>query len=269
KQPQPASQPNMRPATSFPQFSLLPPELRLIVWEFAIPDPRAIRYSSLSYSDFRIRTRSSIYSLEQTLPSILHACYDSRKEALKRYRLAFAVELCKPVYFDFERDMLEFGDFEALESFSKRNTKFNGCKMEADLVRTLAITLEPRLSRDHFKLICSNFGRLEELNIREKNDDWRNQGYWWSGSTGSPGRWISEFRPLKVIESEEIATYPPLMGLLANIRWFIEARAGEVRGWKPPKVVMGSEKQWERELEKNGKKHTEEDGMDLDEGTEK
>ena len=259
----------MRPTSYFPHFSLLPPELRLIIWEFAIPDPRVIRYSSLSYRELRLRTHSSIYGLEQTLPGILHASYDSRKEALKRYRLAFTIELGKPVYFDFERDTLEFGDFDALEAFSKRNTKFNGYKMEADSIRTLAITVEPRLEREHFKLICSNFGRLEELNIREKNEYWRNRGYWWSGSTGSPGRWIPEIPPLKVIESEEIATYAPLMGLLANIRWFIEARTQEIKKWKPPKVAIGSEQRWQLEMEKNGTVQVEGDGMDLDEGGEK
>ncbi|PMD34371.1 hypothetical protein L207DRAFT_588965 [Hyaloscypha variabilis F] len=259
----------MRRTTGFPQFSFLPPELRLIVWEFAIPDPRVIRYSSLSDIECRHLARSTIYSLEQTLPGILHACYDSRREALKRYRLAFAIELGKPLYFDFERDTLEFGDFNALEAFSKRNTKFNGSMMEADFVRTLAITLTPRLDRDHFKLICSNFARLEELNIREKNTDWINQGYWWNGSTGSPGRWIRELPPLKVIESKDIATYQPLMGLLATIRWFIEARVGELKVWRPPRVVMGSEKQWEEEQERRGRIQIEEDGMDLDQASDR
>lgn len=242
-----------------------------MIWEFTVPEPRVIRYSSRSYREYDKRYNTSIYRLEQTLPGILHACYDSRKEALKHYKVAFTVELCKPIYFDFGRDILEFGDFEALESFSKLNTKFNASTMEADRIRTLAITLEPRLHPHHFTLICSNFGKLEELKVREKDDDWRSEVSWWSGSTGSPGRWIPIEKPLKVIEREEITTYAPLMGLLATIRWNIEARIGRgsVVRWTPPKVVIGSKKSWEKALEKEGKGSGELDEMDVDEDNEK
>jgi hypothetical protein len=70
---------------------------------------------------------------------------------------------------------------------------------------------------------------------------------------------------LKVIERKEIETYPPLMGLLATIRWNIEARAGQVKEWEPPRVVVGSEKQWELSLEKNVKGYQELDDMEVDE----
>jgi hypothetical protein len=253
----------MRHAATFPKFPLLPAELRLTIWEFAIPEPRVIRYTSRTYREYNRWYHASIYRLEHTIPGILHACYDSRIEALKRYKVALLVDLSRPVYFDFERDTLEFGDFEALEAFSKLNTKFNGSTLEADRIRTLAITLESRMQPHHFKLICSNFGELEELKVREQSS--RIEYYWWSGSTGSPGRWIPDIKSLKVIERKEIETYPPLMGLLATIRWNIEVRAGQVKEWKPPRVVVGSEKQWELALEKNVKVYQELDEMEVDE----
>jgi 2EXR family len=252
----------MRRATTFPRFSLLPAELQLLIWEFAIPDPRVICYSSRTGAWFEwnkyTRAYTSIYSLTQTLPGILHACYDSRKEALKRYKLAFTMELCKPVYFDFARDTLEFGDFAAFDAFSKRNTRFNGSAIEADDVRTVAITLGPRLEEHHFKLICSNFGAMEELKVRERAAHWS-----WMG------RWGEDVQPLRVVERKEIEGYLPLMGLIAMVRWNVEARGKVKGGWKAPRVVIGTEKQWELALKASGATYADEDEMDLDDEHEK
>jgi 2EXR family len=262
-------------ATSFTKFPLLPAELRLMIWECAIPEPRVIRYTSRTYREYISWYHTSIYRLEQTIPGIIHACYDSRREALKRYKIALLVELARPVYFDFERDTLEFGDFEALEAFSKLNTRFNGSTLEADRIRTVAITLEPRelqaarMQPDQFTLICSNFAKLEELKVRETNDYWRSEYYWWSGSTGSPGRWLRDIQPLRVIESEEIVGYGPHARLLAGIRRNIEWRGGDVKGWKPPRVIVGSGRQWEWALEKDGKSSHDIDEMDVDEKSRK
>ncbi len=244
----------MRREKSFLKFPQLPAELQLMIWEFAIPEPRAICYSSRTCSwtelyEYEKRNYTSNYSLTQTLPGILHACYDSRKEALKRYKLAFNAELCKPVYFDFARDTLEFGDFAALDAFSKRNTRFNGSAMKADDVRTVAITLGSRLEEHQFQLICSNFGSLEELKVRERKFD----------------GWIDDWKPLRVVERKEIEGYWPLMGLLAMVRWNVEAR-GKVMGvWKAPRVMIGTEKQWELALQGIGGCYDSGDEMDLDE----
>ena len=247
----------MRRATTFPKFPELPAELQLIIWEFAIPDPRVITYTSRDWSSYyKWKYRhNSIYSLTQTLPGIFHACYNSRVEALKRYKLSFAVELCKPIYFDFARDTLEFGDFGALEAFSKRSTSWTGSSMEADDILTLAITLDHSLHPHNFTLICSNFARLEELKVRERDDSFNRR------ETG-----MEDIPPLKVFESEEIAGHTPLGGLLARIRWNIEARGGDLhRGWKPPRVVVGTERQWEFALQANASDYDEVEVMDLDE----
>jgi hypothetical protein len=221
----------MRRAARFPKFSQLPAELQLMIWAFAVPEPRVIRYSS-HYPDCTVT---------QTLPGILHACYESRKEALKRYKTAFSV------YFDFARDTLEFGDFTALETFSKRNTPFNGSTEETDAVRIVAITVKYRLEEYQFRLICSNFGALEELKVREMTFE----------------TWVN-WKPLRVVERKEIERYLPLRRLLAWVRYDVDWRGQVEGGWKVPRVVIGTEKQWEAALRASGQIYDGGDEMDLD-----
>jgi 2EXR family len=245
----------MRRATTFPRFPELPAELQLLIWEFAIPEPRVISYTSRRWSEYDFRHHSSIYSLKQTLPAILHICYDSRTEALKRYKVAFATELCKPIYFDFDRDTLEFGDFDALDAFSKTNTTFNGSLMQADDIRTLAITIEPRIEPLQFALICSNFGNLEELKVREKDSYWR-----WGGVFIA-----QDYEPLRVVESEDVVRCRPLVWALDRIRRNLQARGRDRNAWRPPRVVVGTERQWQNALKENKLKDVDPDAMDVDE----
>lgn len=45
-------------------------------------------------------------SCSQYIPSLLHACHESRHEAKKWYSQAFGRRLTHPVYFDYENDFL-------------------------------------------------------------------------------------------------------------------------------------------------------------------
>ncbi len=208
-----------------------------MIWEFAIPEPRVIRHSSHFHG----------WSLTQTLPGILHAYYDSRKEGLKIYKTAFSVAFRKPVYFDFARDTLEFGDFTTLDGFSKRNTRYNGSMEETDKVRPVAIKVRSRLEEYQFKLICSNFGAMEELKVSElTRETW------------------ADWKPLRVVERKEIEGYLPLRGLLAMVRWDVEMRGKMEGGWKAPRVVIGTEKQWKIALKASVQIYNGGDEMDLD-----
>ncbi|EPE32118.1 hypothetical protein GLAREA_12200 [Glarea lozoyensis ATCC 20868] len=71
--------------TSFPNFLKLPIELRVRIWAFSTPSPRVIE----------LRTWKSTQSLSplkisagpHSVPSILHACRESRAEGLRIYQL--------------------------------------------------------------------------------------------------------------------------------------------------------------------------------------
>jgi len=105
-------------AIRFGAFSRLPPELRLIIWEYARPDPRIVRLLKSKHS-------SALYS-KTPIPGILHATRESRAIALKWYQLCFPmryprlsladwmrpnkIDFVKPrTYFDFTNDVLYIG----------------------------------------------------------------------------------------------------------------------------------------------------------------
>lgn len=92
---------------SFPQFRRFPKEIRLSIWECAIPEPRIVHI----VQDAATRAMKSYTSI----PAILRVNHESLSVASKRYRRAF--RCCKPgqdkpdedtsyVWFDFERDFL-------------------------------------------------------------------------------------------------------------------------------------------------------------------
>ena len=60
-----------------------------------------------------------------------------------------------------------------------------------------------------------------------------------------------------------------MMGLIALVRWNVEARGKVKGGWKAPRVVIGTEKQWELALKASGATYADEDEMDLDDEHEK
>lgn len=57
--------------SSFPQFQFLPPELRCMVWEAALPEPTIVP-RTWNNKQFR-------YILQRKVPSVLQACSESRR----------------------------------------------------------------------------------------------------------------------------------------------------------------------------------------------
>lgn len=102
---------------SFPKFGDLPKEIRLSIWEFAIPDYRIVHIMK-DVKTFAVKSRTRI-------PNLLHVNKESFAVASKVYRPAF--RCCKPghsepdedtpyVWFDFERDFVLLDD-QILENF--------------------------------------------------------------------------------------------------------------------------------------------------------
>jgi hypothetical protein len=97
--------------TKFTCFDKLPFELREMVWKSALPGPRTITVSKTDKSVPQVKTNA-----KGILPTpLMHTCHESRQLALQRYKPAFSVFLegNKDIYFDWERDCLQFkGGFE-------------------------------------------------------------------------------------------------------------------------------------------------------------
>jgi hypothetical protein len=119
--------------TSFPRFRQCPPEIRLMIWQFALPGPRTIHlvntitslptprrtnpsdddenttlYPPMPHTRSKLRRRrasnivshcTSTINCPKDITSLLHTCRESRLEVLCRYeRLHIPRSPCDPLY---------------------------------------------------------------------------------------------------------------------------------------------------------------------------
>ncbi|KAL2072985.1 hypothetical protein VTL71DRAFT_10309 [Oculimacula yallundae] len=88
--------------TSFTLFPRLPLELRNMIWEASISDPRIMVVAEHSQKRIpRLETKSRAAAV----PSLLHTNVEARSVAVKKY-IPFAARWGKPIYFDFNHDIL-------------------------------------------------------------------------------------------------------------------------------------------------------------------
>jgi hypothetical protein len=113
----------MSPQTFYP-FKRLPAELQIDIWQHAINavPSRVVNirrgaapfiYESRPQDDFRRAApqESDQYTSSSPIPSLLHACQDSREVASRRWQLAFPrLDNCPKIFFDYEHDILWVGD---------------------------------------------------------------------------------------------------------------------------------------------------------------
>jgi len=97
-------------AQCFPRFPELPTEIRLKIWKYCLPAPRALEVDYGECSDF--------LHCKYPPPIALQICRESRAEALKHYELAFDNRPnASRIYFDFSRDGLHFKYVDIFSSF--------------------------------------------------------------------------------------------------------------------------------------------------------
>ncbi|KAF3770074.1 hypothetical protein M406DRAFT_66519 [Cryphonectria parasitica EP155] len=114
--------PQAQQERTFHPFPRLPPELRWKIWAYNLPDPRivSIRCGSDPTSPQETSSPSSSCSSSSSplpgcsspalIPANLHTCHESRREALRRYRLSFGITRGPGhIFFDPGADTLYFG----------------------------------------------------------------------------------------------------------------------------------------------------------------
>ncbi|KAE9376145.1 hypothetical protein N431DRAFT_454718 [Stipitochalara longipes BDJ] len=112
---------NMESDTSqrFTLFSKLAPELRDMIWGFALPGPRIVAVHLAPRS--RISSQNTIRCKADVNPistELLHTCSRSRQIALARYEPAFKGPMRHPIYCDWERDTLYINGRVSLIAFT-------------------------------------------------------------------------------------------------------------------------------------------------------
>jgi hypothetical protein len=112
---------------SFSRFADLPPELRIKIWQHAMPAPRTVVVKSpygrcrkpdttpKSLEDAVVPAvdQAETWKSNTQIPALLHVNSEARHEALKHYKLSLGVaEHESRIYVDFTRDTLFFGNAE-------------------------------------------------------------------------------------------------------------------------------------------------------------
>ncbi|KAI9649117.1 hypothetical protein NHQ30_001684 [Ciborinia camelliae] len=115
--------PREQPENKAVRFDILPPEIRIMVWEMTI-QKRLVLMGPFNFKvimdieglDLKIEVRfaskhrgddPNIHDFIADIPVILHVCQESRIIGLKKYELAFFHQGCvAPVYFNFNLDIL-------------------------------------------------------------------------------------------------------------------------------------------------------------------
>ncbi|KAI0118568.1 hypothetical protein F4776DRAFT_259888 [Hypoxylon sp. NC0597] len=110
--------------TTFTKFNELPPELRIKIWQHAIPEPRTVvvksphtkqkqTIRSLEEAIFEPQNQEETWYSTTQIPALLHVNAEARYEALKHYKLSLGVGGAQPrIYVDFSRDTIFFGNSE-------------------------------------------------------------------------------------------------------------------------------------------------------------
>lgn len=96
-------------------FTSLPAEIRWMIWELSMPDPRVVVISMKETPVSRYTWSSS------PIPNLLHICQESRRAALNHYELAFPLSKTSDhdsrvrksdgvprIFFDYSKDILYF-----------------------------------------------------------------------------------------------------------------------------------------------------------------
>ncbi|ROV94702.1 hypothetical protein VSDG_06140 [Cytospora chrysosperma] len=141
---------------TFHLFSRLPAELRWKIWDFNLPGPRivSIRCGPESLSScpgLDSGGRPSPFSSSgctspAAIPANLHVCHESRREALRRYRLSFGIaRLPGQVFFDPDHDVLYFGPRDGfMASEANLRTVLSLCD-PAELARVKRVAINDAL----------------------------------------------------------------------------------------------------------------------------
>jgi hypothetical protein len=93
--------------SSFPQFGKLPKEIRLEIWEAALPGPRIVELRERPLKSSGHLTPITSFKSYCRAPDILFACRESHEVAIRHYERAFDMVASHPeTWFDFHRDVL-------------------------------------------------------------------------------------------------------------------------------------------------------------------
>jgi hypothetical protein len=229
--------------TQFPQFPRLPKELQLDIWDISVAR-EGVNYLHLVTETeyFPVAMRS--LHLHYNLPTgLLHACFNARQAALKRYRIAFSTELKigLQIYFDFSTDGLAFEDTGALEDFFANSTEYNKISNDVAKVKFLQVRVADMATCPVAINSCACFPGIQELSIIEPD---RGPHHLVAlNYILHPSYTLYKEKVPRQVYAKEFDRRLPDMR--REIQQQIMLRGGSSRRWAPPTITWGTETQYE------------------------
>jgi hypothetical protein len=214
-----------------------PRELQLMIWKRAPHTPRRVSFRLIpkeeeDQSDDGLRTLKILFGI----PSIFHACYDARTEALQRYERAFRSYLGYAVYFNYEIDNLEIDHHSFWHLY---NTSLDANSMEIDLPRVKNVYFyadheHPTILPNTLTRVCSFFSQLKQLRVIELDTN-PNMLY-----TGLP----------HIFKPDETSFRHDWFQMRHKVLRPIPHLRDRITEWTPPQLTIGTWAQWNNLLMK-------------------
>jgi len=160
--------------TTFPQFGQLPVEIRLQIWEAAMPGPRAVMLRSPHPGKFRSKlfggkkqdgAAQKAWRSSTRVPVLLHVNSEARAVALKWYRLSLATDAgadADPrIYIDFDRDYVSLSRAE----MDAACDALWAATADLDRIRHLAVSYWGYDRFTRLPMLMGRFQRLDDVMI--------------------------------------------------------------------------------------------------------
>jgi hypothetical protein len=215
-------------------MQIRPKELQLMIWEAVPHDGQMVKVQlglrwkrkSPHWKQLQSASEMRPTITEYDITPMLHTCYDSRVEGLKRYSAVFAAQLGDPIYFDFKHDELCFSSIETLEIFQEVTPNFGISLEHMASVEILAFHVDEEPYTTDVVAACKNFPGLKQLMV-ELPDPLvgppdHNIPFWWEPEAAKD--WWSKLTP--------------------DIKAAVPRGRGELKVWKPPVLYQGTKSQW-------------------------
>ncbi|KAK0635310.1 hypothetical protein B0T17DRAFT_37872 [Bombardia bombarda] len=215
-------QKQLRSPKKFHKFGQLPPEIRQMIWQEALPTSRLLMLQLPKPTVFTDRflemvrrrrcsedrhLQNNVWTCSAKAPAISHVNSEARYIALKHYRLGLAPGNTQPqIYVNFERDIIGLSD-DVMRSSVGRNL----WRLTADVkeVWLLGVSFKPSASRF---LSSREWNRLKELRLLAVVDS----AFWGTGVLPRLARvdwpyWIAQQKTRgyeRFTETQTLKQYP-------------------------------------------------------------
>lgn len=176
----------------FTLFPKLPLELQLMIWKAALPkgkvvtidhimDWESLRLLIQSRSPLNIglpsfqwnpdlRSRIKMKS-DCIIPAMLHACSISRVVTLKHLKPVFAAQLGRPIFFNFQTDILHLSHSQTMRIFCEQTPHFGVSQLHINSIKHLVLSFKYKPTIMMLWRIVETFTKLKLLCITMNPDN--------------------------------------------------------------------------------------------------